>query len=63
MSESVESLSRNRNLNMTQNLPVCTIYCRPEVANDVILGMAADIVGADVPIRLGVSRSNGFRDN
>ena len=36
--ESVELLSRNRDPNMTQNLHVCVICCRPEVVHDVISG-------------------------
>ena len=35
---------------------------RPEVGNDVISGMAVGNVGVDGPIKLGDSRSNGFRD-
>ena len=37
-SESVESLSRNRDPNMTQNEHFHVICCRPEVAGDVISG-------------------------
>ena len=37
-SESVEGLSRNRDQNMTQNLYVCRICCRPEIVYDVISG-------------------------
>ena len=47
---------------MTQNLHVCAICCRPQVDNDVMSGVAVDNVGADVPIKFGGSRSNGFRD-
>ena len=36
--ESVEPLSRNRHQNMTQNEHVYAIWCRPEVAGDVIYG-------------------------
>ena len=35
---------------------------RPEVVNDVISGTAVNNVDADVPIKLGDSTSNGFRD-
>ena len=35
---------------------------RPEVDNDVISGTAIDNVGADIRVKFGDSRSNGFRD-
>ena len=35
---------------------------KPEVDNDVISSVAVDNAGMDVPIKLGDSRSNGFRD-
>ena len=41
---------------------VCAICCRPEVGNNVISGMAIENVGVEVPVKFGVSRSNGFRD-
>ena len=47
---------------MTENLHVCTTCCRPEVDNDVICGRTVDNFGMDVPIKIGDSRSNGFRD-
>ena len=47
---------------MTQNLHVCAICYRPEVDNDIISGVAVDNAGRDVPIKLGDSRSNIFRD-
>ena len=34
----VKPLSRNRHPNMTKNEHVCVIFCRPEVAGDVISG-------------------------
>ena len=36
--ESVETLSRNRDPNLTQNEYVYAICCRPKVAGDVISG-------------------------
>ena len=38
------------------------ICCRPEIDNDVISGQAVDIVGVDVPVKFGDSRSNRSRD-
>ena len=35
---------------------------RSEVDNDVLSGVAVDNVGMDVRLKLGDSRSNGFRD-
>ena len=35
---------------------------RPEVDNAVLSAVAVDIVGVDVPVKLGDSRSNGFGD-
>ena len=54
-------MSRNRDPNTTQNLHVCTIFCRPEVDNDIISGTAVDNVGLDAPVKFGDSTSNGFR--
>ena len=61
-SEYVESLSRNHDPKVTQNLHVFAICCRPEIDNDVISGVAVDNVGMDVPIKFGDSGSNRFRD-
>ena len=47
---------------MTQNLHVCANCCRLEGDNDVIAGVGVDNVCTDVYIKLGDSRSNGFRD-
>ena len=41
---------------------LCAICCRTEVDNDVISGVVVDNVGIDFHIKLGDSRSNGFRD-
>ena len=38
------------------------ICCRPEIDNDVISGQTVDIIGVDVPIKFGDSRSNHSRD-
>ena len=35
---------------------------RPAADNDVISGAAVDNVGMDVPVKVGDSRSNDFRD-
>ena len=48
---------------MTKNLHVCTIYCRPEVDNDVISGTVVDNVSVNVLLKFGDSSSNGFRDS
>ena len=61
-SESVEPLSRSHDLNMTQNLHVCTICCRPEVVYDVISGRNVKTFERYLVINFEVASSNSFRD-
>ena len=40
--------------------PPCNFH--PEVDDDIVSGVTVGLVGMDAPIKLGGSRSNGFRD-
>ena len=54
-------LSRSRDPNMTKNLHVCTICCRPEVVYDVISGWNVKTKRYFV-VNFEVASSNSFRD-
>ena len=46
---------------MTQNLHVCTICCRPEVAYDVISGYNVKTVEGNPVVNFEVANSDSFR--
>ena len=58
----VELLLRNRDLNMTPNLHVCTICCRPEVVYGVISGLDVKTMESYLVINFEVASSNSFQD-
>ena len=62
MSESVEPLSRNRNPNMTQNEHVYAIWCRPDVAGDVISGQNVKTIEGYAVINVEAASFSSFRD-
>ena len=62
MLESVEILSRNRDLNMAQNLHVCAICLRLEVVYDAISGRYVKSVEGNPLLNFEVASSHSFRD-
>ena len=59
---SIEPLSRNRDLNMTQNWHVYASYCRPEVDCDVISGRNVKTIMGYIVVKFQVASSSGFGD-
>ena len=59
-SESVEPLSRNRDPNLTQNEHVYAIFCRPEVAGDVVSGGNVKTVDDYVVLNCEAARVGNF---
>ena len=60
--ESVVPISRNRDLNMTQNQYVYAICCRPEVAGDHISGENVKTIEGYAMLNFEVGSSSSFRD-
>ena len=48
--------------NMTQNLRVCTIFCRLEVVYDVISGQNVRTIEGYAVVNFEVASSDSFRD-
>ena len=63
ISESLESLSRNRDPNMTQNEHVYSICCRPEVAGNVISHEAVKTIECYTVLNFGVATTIALREN
>ena len=62
LSELVEPVSRNGDPNVTQNLHVCTICCRPEADYNVVSGRNIKIIEGYLVVNFEVAISNSFRD-
>ena len=60
--KSIEPLTRNRDLNMTQNEHVYAICCRPEEGGDVILGQHVKTLEGYIVVNFEVASSRSFRD-
>ena len=56
-------LSRNRHPNMTQNEHVCAIFCRPDVAGDVISGENVKTIKGYVVLNFEAAGISRFRAN
>ena len=52
---------RNHHPNMTQNEHVYVIFCRPEVAGDVISGANVKTVEGDVVLNFDAASISSFR--
>ena len=63
LSELVERLSRNRDPNFTQNEHVYAIFCRLEVAGDVIFGGIEKTIERYVVLNFEASSTSSFREN
>ena len=62
-SESVESLSRNCDPNLTQNEHIYTICCGPEVADDVISGGSVKTTEGYVVLNFEAGSISSFWEN
>ena len=62
-SESVEPSSRNSDPNMTQNEHVYAIYCRSEVASDVIASGNVKTVESYFVVNFDAASISSFREN
>ena len=61
-SESVETLSRNRDPNLTQNGHVYAIWCRPEAAGDVISGGNVNTIESYAGLNFEIASFSSFQD-
>ena len=57
-----ESLSKNRDPNMTHNEHIYAIYCRPEVADDVISSQNVETFWDYFAVTLWVGSFSSFRE-
>ena len=62
VSKTVEALSRNHRLNITQNEHVYAIWCRPEVAGDVISGANVKTIEGSAVLNVEVASFSSFHD-
>ena len=60
-SELVEPLWRHCDQNLTKNEHVCAIYCRPEVAGDVVSGENVQITECYAVLHFEAASISSFR--